>query len=102
MSQIIARWTNPTHDTDGNPYPQASHSHYEIQLNGGKAEALPLTWGESFDLTTLPSVQALPAGAHTATIYSVSTKGVKGKPVSGTFRIDPTPAALGNFSITQG
>jgi hypothetical protein len=98
--QIIARWTNPTHDKDGNPYSEADHDSYVVTLDGGAPIKLPLTWGTNFDLGTLAETQALKAGAHTATIASRSKKGVIGVTSSATFQTAPTPAAVGNFSIT--
>jgi hypothetical protein len=98
--QIIARWTNPTHDKDGNPYGEGDHDGYVVSLNGGALIKLPLTWGTSFDLGTLPEVEALPSGTHSIVIAPRSKKGVLGRPVMATFPVHPTPAALGNFSIT--
>jgi hypothetical protein len=100
--QLIARWTNPTHDKDGNPYSEADHDSYVVSLDGGAPIKLPLVWGTNYDLATLPEVQALPAGSHTATIASKSKKGRVGIASSATFSIDPTPGAVGNFSITTG
>jgi len=98
--QIIARWTNPTHDKDGNAYSEADHNGYLVTVNGGAPIKLPMTWGTSFDLGTLSEVDALPSGIHTATIAVVTKKGVAGKTASGTFSVHPTPSAVGNFTIT--
>lgn len=100
--QIIARWTNPTHDKDGNPYNEADHDSYVVTLDNGSPIKLPLTWGTSFDLGSLPEAQALAAGAHTATLVSKSKKGVTGIVASASFSTFPTPAAVGNFTITTG
>lgn len=100
--QIIARWTNPTHDKDGNAYADTDHAHYLVSLDGGAPIRLPLTWGTNFDLGTLPEAQALKAGDHVATIASLSKKGVLGLTATTTFSTAPTPAAPGNFSITTG
>lgn len=103
MSQsVIAKWTNPTHDRDGNPYGEADHAGYVVTVDNGAPITLGLTWGTQFDLGTLPEVQSLKAGLHTATIAPMSKKGVPGKTVAASFSLNPTPAALGNFSITQG
>lgn len=102
MSQkIIASWSNPTHDRDGNAYGEADHAAYLLSLDGGAAFTLPLVWGTNFDLGTLPAVQALNSGTHSATIASLSKKGVVGVPSAATFSVSPTPAAVGNFSITS-
>lgn len=98
--QIIARWSNPTHDKDGTPYSEADHDGYMVSFDGGALVRLPLTWGTSFDLGTLAEAQMLKAGAHTATIATKSKKGVVGLAASATFQTAPTPAAVGNFSIT--
>lgn len=100
--QIIARWTNPTHDKDGNAYTEADHDSYVVTIDGGSPTKLPLTWGTNFDLGTLPEVQALKAGPHSATIASKSKKGVVGQASAATFSTNPVPAPPGNFSITTG
>lgn len=103
MSQsVIAKWTNPTHDKDGTAYGETDHGGYVVTLDNGAPITLGLTWGTQFDLGTLPQVQAMKAGLHTATISPVSKKGVVGAAVGATFSLNPTPAAVGNFSITQG
>lgn len=102
MQPIIARWTNPPHDTEGNPYTEADHSHYLLTINNGQPIQLPLTWGTNFDLGTLPEVQALPSGTHKATIAVRTKKGVVGQMATATFSVNPTPVAPGNFSITTG
>lgn len=102
MSQsVIAKWTNPTHDKDGNPYGEADHGGYVVTIDNGAPIALGLTWGTQFDLGSLSQVQALPAGPHSVRIAPVSKKGVVGV-TSPTlpFSLNPTPAAVGNFSIT--
>ena len=100
--QIIARWTNPTHDKDGNPYNENDHDGYVVYINGGPPIKLPLVWGTNFDLGSLPEVQSLKAGTHTATFAALSKRKVTGQLASGTFQTFPTPAAVGNFSITTG
>lgn len=101
MSQkIIANWSNPTHDKDGNAYTEADHAGYVVSLDSGAPIKLPLTLGTNFDLGTLSEAQALTSGTHTATIAAVSKKGVVGVASSATFPVHPTPAAVGNFSIT--
>jgi hypothetical protein len=100
--QIIARWTNPTHDKDGNAYSEADHDSYAVTLDGGSPIRLPMTWGTCFDLGSLTEALALKAGTHTATLAAKSKKGVTGLVASATFSTDPTPAAVGNFSITTG
>lgn len=100
--KIIASWTNPTHDKDGNPYTEADHAVYLVTVDNGAPITLPLTWGTNYDLGTLAEVQALKSGQHTAVIVSKSKKGVAGVPAAATFLVNPTPAAVGNFSITQG
>lgn len=100
--QIIARWSNPTHDKDGNAYAEADHAHYLVSFDGAYPVKLPLTWGTSFDLGTLPEAQALKAGDHVATIASLSKKGAVGLAATAIFSTVPTPAAPGNFSITTG
>lgn len=100
--QIIARWTNPTHDKDGNAYSEGDHDGYVVSINGGPPIKLPLVWGTNFDLGSLPEVDALPSGTHSVIVCARSKKGVLGKPVTATFPVHPTPSALGNFSITTG
>lgn len=100
--QILAKWTNPTHDKDGNPYNEADHDGYVVSINSGPLIKLPLVWGTNFDLGSLPEIEALPSGTHVVTIAARSKKGVTGKSVSATFQAHPTPAALGNFTITTG
>lgn len=102
MQRIIARWTNPTHDKDGNAYGEADHDGYVVSINGGPPIKIPLVWGTNFDLGSLPEIDALPAGTHTVQMAPVSKKGVIGKTTSTSFPVHPTPAALGNFSITTG
>lgn len=99
---VIAKWTNPTHDRDGNPYGEAEHGGYVATVDNGAPITLGLTWGTQFDLGTLPEVQALKAGPHAVTIAPVSKKGVVGAVTGASFSLSPIPAALGNFSITQG
>lgn len=102
MSQsVIAKWTNPTHDKDGNPYGEADHAGYVVSIDNGTPISLSLTWGTQFDLGSLAQVQALKAGSHAATIAPVSKKGVVGAAVSASFSLNPTPAAVGNFTITS-
>src|SRR5579872_6050831 len=100
--QIIARWTNPTHDKDGNPYNEADHDGYLVTFDNGTSVKLPMTWGTSFDLGTLPEAQSLKAGTHAVTLVARTKKGATGQLVSATFQTFPEPAAVGNFSITTG
>jgi hypothetical protein len=100
--QIIARWTNPTHDKDGNAYNEADHDGYWVSFDGRPPVKLPLTWGTSFDFGTLAEADNLQAGTHTATFVAKSKKGVAGLAASTTFQTHPTPAAVGNFTITTG
>ena len=34
MQSIIARWTNPPHDKDGNPYTEVDHDSYVVAVDG--------------------------------------------------------------------
>ena len=100
--QIIAQWTNPTTDTDGNAYLQEHHMGYVVSIDGGAHFAIPLTWGDSFDLGSLQAFQSLPTGEHRVTIQCMSRKGVVGRPSTSTFLVHPTPAAVGNFTVKTG
>jgi len=73
-----------------------------VSIDGGAFNNIPLVWGTEFDLGSLPEVAKLPAGKHAATICALSKGGVPGEPATVTFQLRPTPAALGNLSITTG
>lgn len=98
--QIIARWTNPTHDKDGAIYGEPDHDGYLVSFDGGAPVKLPMTWGTSFDLGSLPEANALKAGTHVAVLAVRTKKGVTGQLASATFQTFPEPVAVGNFSIT--
>lgn len=99
--QIIASWTNPTHNKDGTPYAESDHESYVVMIDNSAPIKLPLTWGTNFDLGTLPQVQALASGTHTAVVAVKNKKGITGDLASATFSVSPTPAAVGNLSITS-
>lgn len=104
MRSYPMTWTNPTTDTDGNPYGQGDNAGYSIMVDGQPAVSVPLAWGTSFDLAQLAAVQALKSGSHTAQLALISSPakgGVTGlytAPVM--FSVYATPNAPANLSIS--
>jgi hypothetical protein len=97
----ILSWTNPTQDTQGNPYTQAENTGYEVVFDGGTPVTLPgVTWATSFDLSTLPAYQALKAGTHTVELAAIDAGGASAFTAAVTFSIVATPLAPTNLAIT--
>lgn len=100
----IMTWTNPTTDTDGNPYVQAQNAGYTIAIDGQPGVSVPLAYGTSFDIGSLAAVQALKSGQHQVSLALVTNQangGVTGVfSAPATFPIFPTPTAPGNLAIS--
>lgn len=93
-------WLNPTTDTDGNAYGQPDNAGYVLAIDGQPAVSIPLTFGTSFDIGTLASVQSLKAGPHSASLALVSKDGVTGGfSAPATFSNFATPSAPTNLVV---
>lgn len=101
MQSHVATWTNPTVDTDGNPYGQNDNAGYTLAIDGAPGVSVPLAYGTSFDLGSLAAVQALKSGPHNVSLALVSKAGVTGVFSSpATFPVLATPAAPANLAVT--
>lgn len=101
MQPHVMTWTNPTTDTDGNPYGQNDNAGYTIAVDGTPGVSVPLAFGTSFDIGSLAGVQALKSGQHSVALALVSKQGVTGVFSNpATFPIFATPAAPANLQVT--
>lgn len=101
MNKTKLTWTNPTKNTDGSPYDQATMgAGYELSLNGeGATISLPFALGTEFDMKDLEAYIALPSGDHTVGLRVVSREGVPSDYSVASFRKIPTPAAVSNLAV---
>jgi hypothetical protein len=72
----LLSWVNPVTRADGTAYNQTQNAGYEIQFDGTPAVSIPLSYGTSFDMTTLAAYNALIPGTHTVGIAVVDTGGL--------------------------
>lgn len=88
-------WANPTTNTDGTPYNAATdNAGYELVLDGAPAVSIPVSYGTSFDLSTLAAFTALKSGSHTAALAVVNKQGVVSDfSAQATFLLAGTPSA---------
>jgi len=96
----IINWTNPTQDTQGNPYTQSENTGYEISFDDGAPITLPgVTWATTFDMSTLPAYQALKAGTHTVKLAALDSAGASQFTGDVTFLLVATPMAPTNLVV---
>lgn len=100
MQSIVMNWTNPTTDTDGNPYGANDNAGYTITIDGSPGVSVPLAFGTTFDIGTLDVVKALKSGPHAATLALVSKQGIEGAAAGPvTFSRAATPMAPANLAF---
>jgi hypothetical protein len=93
-------WVNPTTNTDGSPFAQSDSAGYELAFDGTPAVSIPLTYGTSFDMSTLAAYEALSTGTHTVTLAIVNTGGNASAPSNAaSFSIVATPNAPTQLAV---
>lgn len=102
MKSVTLSWTNPTTNVDGTPLTQANIAGYQVDIDNSTVTALPgMTFGTSFDISTLAEVQALPPGPHTITLAVLNTDGeVSDEATPVTFLRATKPNPPSNLAIS--
>ncbi len=101
-SKAKLTWVNPTVNTDGSAYDQATQgAGYELAFDASDEAqvVLPFAFGSSFDMADLAAYTALKSGDHAAKLRVVTKEGEKSDWASVTFRKAPIPLAVKNLAV---
>ena len=95
-------WDNPTLNTDGTAYDQATQgAGYELAFDASDEAqvVLPFALGTTFDMAALAAYDALKSGTHTAKLRVVTKEGEKSAYAAATFQKSGTPVAPKNLAV---
>lgn len=91
----LLKWKAPDRYTDGQPFGQADHGGYEVEVNGQSQFAIPLAWdADGFYEWPIVDLPGLAQGANKVRMRTVAASGTVSEwtqPVSFTYLSVPLP-----------